>query len=530
MPQARDKLQLGNSWVVEDESDSNGASSCEGIERRRSTRQPHDEQGNTKKSRAFTEPELVMPSLIANSIDDSSYSGERPQIRRSPRKRTGKHINNGEYSRPNPRYVATKETREDNDRRPRKQRNQSGRGARDFVLPVVFYCFDVLSIAMRALKTPVSIFLAVYLFLGLLILLRNLFTTSVYSALSPICRIPGISLLNFSMCRSGLLSQQYQNSKDADPPVEFEELINVQSQFESILEGSAGGVSLPLDMKRSETSLRDLRTILRYSSLPSKNELIFEFNGFIETASIASNDLQKFNSHVGRAVDNILATARWTKRVLEGITVEQDSRGVFNTFFNDKLLAPFQPMRFSEARVLQQYTKHTRAVESEINRLIEEAQSLLSVLRNLDDRLDVIHGVAVRDDFHAQGSKEEVMSHLWTMLGGNRKALGKLDSHIKLLDQVNGYRQAAIAHVAGTMLKLQGMGAELEELRERVGTVELVGERKGVPLSVHIESIELGVERLEKRKIWARGVENEQMGKALVGNPDRDKRRQIGGV
>lgn len=525
MSRNRGKPQLGDSWVVEDESDSSGASSS-GVERHRSKRQSHDQRGPTRTSRVSVEPELVMPSLHANSIDGSWYSGEQPQIRRSPRKRLGKHVIHEEHSRPKPRDVATKETCEDSDRRLRKRRIRNGQRVRDFVLPIVSYCFDVLRIAMGALKTPVSIFLAMYLFVGLLILLRNLFTTSIYSALSPICRIPGASLLNSPICQSRLSSQQYQDLEGAEPPVEFEQLINVQSQFESILEESADGASLPLNMKRSETSLRDLRTLIRYSSLPSKNELVFEFNGFIETASIASSDLQKFNSHVGRAVDNVLATARWTKRVLDGVAAEHDSRGVFNAFFNDKLLGPFQPLRFSEATVLQQYIEHTRAVGGEINRLIDEAQSLLGVLRNLDDRLDVIHGVAVRDDLHAQNSKEEVMSHLWTMLGGNRKALGKLNSHIKLLNHVNGYRHAAIAHVAGTMLKLQGMGAELEELRERVGTVELVGEKRGVPLSVHIESIELGVERLEKRKIWARGVENEQMRKALLD----DKQREIGGI
>ena len=31
-----------------------------------------------------------------------------------------------------------------------------------------------------------------------------------------------------------------------------------------------------------------------------RNELVLEFDGFIETARIASYDLQKFNSHVGR--------------------------------------------------------------------------------------------------------------------------------------------------------------------------------------------------------------------------------------
>ena len=38
----------------------------------------------------------------------------------------------------------------------------------------------------------------------------------------------------------------------------------------------------------------------------------------------------------------------------------------------------------------------------EINRLVEEAQALLSVLLNLEDRLDLIHDIAVRDDLKAQ--------------------------------------------------------------------------------------------------------------------------------
>ncbi|KAL8875428.1 MAG: hypothetical protein Q9198_006215, partial [Flavoplaca austrocitrina] len=125
------------------------------------------------------------------------------------------------------------------------------------------------------------------------------------------------------------------------------------------------------------------------------------------------------------------------------------------------------------------------------------------------------------------GSKEETMSQLWTMLGGNRKALGKYESQLKLLRQVSIYRQTAIAHVVGTMLKLQAMGAELAELRERVGTVKLVGERAGVPLGVHIESIELGVERLEQRRNWARGVEEEQRRKSLVPGPSRDGIKEI---
>ncbi|KAL8663064.1 MAG: hypothetical protein Q9202_004204 [Teloschistes flavicans] len=470
-------------------------------------------------SKASADPELIMPSIHEDSIDGSRYSGEQSRVRKSPRKKIQAQRRNS---------VPRKENREieQNWRQSQKGPWNTVELAMSLTQPVIKWLYDVLGGAMGTLKPFISSILAVYILIGLLLVLKNLFTTSVYSALSPLCRIPGSSLLSLPMCHTRI--SQY--AEDAGNPVEFDQLVSVQNQFDAILEESAGGITLPLDMKRSETSLRDLRTIIRFSNLPSKNELVYEFNGFIETAGIASSDLQKFNSHVGRGVDNILATARWTKRVLDGVAEQHSSRGLIPSFITNSLLAPFQPVHFTEATVLQQYTAHTRAVEGEINHLIDEAQALLMVLRNLDDRLDVIHGISIRDNLHAQGSKEETMSHLWTMLGGNKKALGRYDSQIKLLGQVNMYRQSAIAHVAGTMVKLQAMGAELEELRERIGTVELVGGHKGgVPLSVHIEAIEMGVERLEERRDWARGLENERLRKALDRTDGKGGAREIEG-
>ncbi|KAL9600946.1 MAG: hypothetical protein Q9219_002881 [cf. Caloplaca sp. 3 TL-2023] len=539
---SRCKPQLGASWVVDDGNESGDDASSEGVElRRRSTHldqesspeptETHHQRSSYIAFGASAEPELIMPSICDNPKDGIWQTEQQPQLRRSPRKRGLKRTFDEERTASNHDSLNVKGNLKEK-RRSLEEPREPKTGTATVTLQVALqhitgWCYDIVGGALSTLKAPISYFLALYLLIGLLTLLKNLLTTSVYSALTPICRIPGISFLDLPMCRTSMTDQQLYYREEDAASVQFDQVMNVQSQFESILEESAGGVSLPLDMKHSETSLRDLRTVIRYSSLPSKNELVFEFNGFIETAGIASSDLQKFNSHVGRAVDSILATARWTKRVLDGVVIEHESRGLISGFFTDRILGPFQPIRFTETTIIQQYSEHTRLVEGEIKRLIGEAQALLGVLHNLDDRLDVIHGVAVRDNLHAQGSKEEVMSHLWTMLGGNRKALGKFESQLTLLNQVNMYRQTAIAHVAGTMLKLQAMSAELEELRERVGTVEVMGERRGIPLSVHIESIELGVERLEQRRHWARGVEKEEIQKALAKDAERDKRKNI---
>ncbi|KAL8740802.1 MAG: hypothetical protein Q9190_006528, partial [Brigantiaea leucoxantha] len=179
-----------------------------------------------------------------------------------------------------------------------------------------------------------------------------------------------------------------------------------------------------------------------------------------------------------------------------------------------------------------QYTTHTTTVSEEITLLITEAQSLLLTLSNLESRMETIHSLCLRNDLHIQGSKQEIMSQLWTLLGGNRQTIDRFNSQLQLLGQVNGYRQSALAHVTGMMVRLQAMGAELEDLRERAGGVELLvgtgaGGKGGIPLQVHIENIELGVERLEQRRNWAKQLENEQVKKALsYGN--KDERREIG--
>ncbi len=212
---------------------------------------------------------------------------------------------------------------------------------------------------------------------------------------------------------------------------------------------------------------------------------------------------------MGRAVDNVISITRWTTRVLDGIIERDSSRGLVNAFINDKLLAPFQPIKFTESILLDQYIQHTRLVEEEINQLIAEAQALLSVLANLENRLDVIHGLATRDGMQAKALKEDILSELWSMVGGNRGKLSKMDRQLDLLQQVGQYRRNAYAHISGTILRLQAMGAGLEDLRERVGSPELLRDRVDIPLSVHIENIQRGVERLEEGRRTTKKLEND---------------------
>jgi hypothetical protein len=540
------KSQLGESWVVNDTDGSDASLEEEApvqqpparkfVESKRPEerdmptplRSPASRRRSSRASSAVPEPELIMPSLHNDGLGGSWFAGPSSKKDISqPRKRTSK------ASTPKPAEVARGNGKSAPARRLEGLAQPGQRTESDIIAPLIDilgsiaeWLLDILGGALKALKRPISWVLAIYAFAGLLTLVQNLLTNSVYSALSPICRIPGSSFFHLPMCES---STPKLRTQDAGAAVEFDQLMTVQSRFEDILEQSAAGVSLPLDMKRGETSIRDLRQVVRFSQLSSRNELVLEFDGFIETARIASYDLQRFNSHVGRGVDNVLATARWTQRVLDDMAQKQSSRGIIPSFINDKILAPFQPLQYTESKLLDQYIQHTRIVSEEIETLIAEAQALLGVLQNLEDRLEVIHGISYRDNMHAQVSKDEILSQLWTLLGGNRAALGKYNKQLSLLRQVGEYRKIAWAHVSGTILKLQAMGAELEELRERVGSAELLRHRADIPLAVHLESIRLGVERLEKGREAARELEKQHLERVLDRGNQPDTRLLVEG-
>lgn len=512
------ETELGDSWVVnENHSDQDGDSDF------RITDNEREEQAAPPPRRGSRNPSKVHTGTAESIITQNRISQPEPEFT-MPRL---EHSSEIRQRKPSIRKLG----------RPRKEVKQES-DTQDAVLNyaqqmleyagnVLFHLLDVVGIAFKAMKKPLGYIIAGYILIGIMMMTKNLATQSLYAALSPLCRVPGSSLLDLPFCvaKSGVA-----NHGTEPPPPEFEKLMESQSKFEDILASSSVGLSLPADMKRSEAAVRDLRTLVRYSSLRSRNELALEFDGFIETARMASADLQRFNSHTGGAADIIISTARWTMRTLDEVNQQQASRSGLAAFVSDTVLAPFQPARLTPSLVLDQYIAHTRAVEGQIHRLLEEAQALVIILHNLEERLDIIYDISVRDGQTASVKREELLGQLWTILGGNKSELRKYSSQLSLLQAVSRYRETAWAHVSTTVLKLQAMSAELEELRERVGTVGLLEGRKDVPLRIHLEAIQLGVERLEGGRTAMRTAEKEYLDRALHKVPAEDESKAARGT
>ncbi|KAK8162204.1 hypothetical protein BKA80DRAFT_272148 [Phyllosticta citrichinensis] len=530
-PQSRTKAKqskkrrtnrVSQSWVGV--SPGNSTSSLPSATAPRRTRQPTPRTD-------FEEPQLVMPSPEGSFMQSSAGIRSRRRV-----------SSNREDDDGSPRVVPTM-------RRSRPMAKLSRQSEppeepytilapldwiwQNFVHPIVRLLFSLFFPTFYFLQPILSIMLAiVILFATGRALFDNYFQTSLGPLVTPlttvftsICYLPGVAVLRLPLCEPSL-------PKTAGP-VEFDDLVRVQSSFDDVLTAAIQSAGLPAEMKRSENAIRDVRTVVKYSALPSRNELSFEFDGFVSTAGRASRELQIFNSNIGKAVDRILSVNKWTLQTIEHVVDVEASQGAIprllsHTPILSTLLSPLLgPYSTDTAHrlLLEQYTRHTSVIESQIATLIGQAQALLSLLDDLDANLDRIHDVTARDELTARATRDELLRDIWTLLGGRRADRARNAHQLRLLDDVSRYRRSARAHVAAVILKLQAIGSELESLRERVAAPETAagaaaagvdpddlldaaglggvdGKGPGAPFAItlHIENIQRGVERLERQR------------------------------
>ncbi|KAI8933862.1 hypothetical protein NX059_009560 [Plenodomus lindquistii] len=360
---------------------------------------------------------------------------------------------------------------------------------RRFLFPFLEEVFKIFAYAMHHFIRPI---LGVVLGIGIIIFglqtATGVLRSSLKNALlAPICSLPA-STFFIPACR------------EEAPHANFEDLIAVQNQFDDIVEASKDVHTLPAAIKNSELAIRDLRTLVKFSRLPSRNELDNEFENFILTAKEASQDLARYNARIGGATDRIIATNKWTMNVLRGIDEDSSSTGAVGNAINALTRSFSTPAQSLQARIYDQYVQHISRNKDEIDTLILSAGSLLWVLTNLDERLTTIYGIAVGDDNTITAKNDELLSSLWTKLGGNRADKTANAKSLNLLKNIYAYRKKAVIHVSETLVKLQEIQAELENLREGVAAPALVGDVEGgggMPIEYHVDLISRGVERLQ---------------------------------
>ncbi|KAK8008986.1 hypothetical protein PG991_011537 [Apiospora marii] len=459
-------------------------------------------------------PEFFMPKVPMESPRRSVRSSRTIQPEYDERVVTRRRMNR----QPSDASGQAYQRRHVPDRRPQRDSHKTdslwdrfAASTPSFIFDVVAWCLSILGMALNIAKYPLAICLAVYILLGAGMMVRNMVTNSISTSLSPLCRIPGASMLDLPFCPD-LPTVPGSAGK---MPVEFDELMNVQSNFEKVLEDSAKGVSLPMEMKRAEASVRDLRTLIKHSDLPGREELVYEFDGYIDNVRTIATDLQTFNTHVGGAVDSVISINRWTSRYIDSIAAEREANDNIVARWSGWLFSPFTPQVFDERMLLDKYVEHTGLVSDKIANLIVEAQAALRLLSQAENNLELINDHVVRSGNDLKAKKSEVFWDLWTLVGANNKRLHNLKAQLGLLEQVETQRTSAVEQLIGLVHDLGDIQTKLSDLRDRVVAPELLADQTSIPLSVHIETINAGVERLESARSRIRAEENDRMQQAL---------------
>jgi hypothetical protein len=471
------------------------------------------------------DPEFRMPILDVDAPDDGRRGGNRrdkpqPFFKESSggfRDERGVRQRKKGVNSPSKRRYMAVDVHEDDDERKTLQ-DRIADHLPTALLHVLKWFLDVIVLSFRYAQRPLAVLVMLYILFGAIVMTQNMVTKSLSTTLSPICWLPGMSRLNLPFCPfpSGDFNEGLRQ------PVEFDDLMNVQSKFEQILEKNADTASLPMEMKQSELVVRDLRTLVKHSTIQTRDELVLEFDGYIDVARQTVTDLQRFNTHCGGAVDAIVSINRFTARFIDSLDPgnEQNAQSLVQRF-SSWIFYPFTPSdrSFSEYMVLNKYIEHTALVSERIEKLVLEAQALLRQIDKAENHLDRIYDISSQSTASVAWDRDQVFWNLWTFLGGNKAKLHNLSQQLVLLRQIDVKRKMAIAQVSALIVELQGIQTNLEDLRDRVSEPRLLQDPNTkvgpIPISVHIETINEGVERLQNARKRIQAEEDDRYNEAL---------------
>lgn len=188
-----------------------------------------------------------------------------------------------------------------------------------------------------------------------------------------------------------------------------------------------------------------------------------------------------------------------------------------------RLLQAISPIKLgptAEEIIAEAFTLAMDESEQTMEKLIVEAEVSWQNLEQLDADIGTLHEMITREDKHTTAERDQLLGELWTKVGGNKKTVQDYGGRLGLLNGLGEYRKQAAAHVKAALRALHTMSDDLEVLRERVGAPGLLESK--LPLHVHMESIQKGLERLhEGRMAWrGREISEEVIGMLLHGGSE----------
>ncbi|KAJ3714094.1 hypothetical protein C8R42DRAFT_683063 [Lentinula raphanica] len=387
----------------------------------------------------------------------------------------------------------------------RRSRDEWSTGAVDLIKFTIRYIVDVIGGGIHLLRFPLS----VLLFLILFMFIMGRISSMIKTALQPLCIVPGIS--SSALCRNNDIPRSGNKGAPASPRwADYPGLMKAESlTFEKLLDDSVGGSGLSLDIKKAEMATADLATLVKFSKLTSKELIAESLLEFVQDARRTGRGLQRLGSKVGGAVDQIIAVNDYAANSIAAAQASPPS-----ILYS---IIPFYSTTTTEEIVLHTFVNAMGVLSSTIGRLIVEAEVQLSNLERMEERLSVLRELVAREDSSVSSAKSELLSDMWSriraMVGADKQVLKGYDDRLKLLKDLGEYRKQALAHVVSALQALRALSDDMEDMRERVSGPELAGFH--IPVEVHLNSINLGLQRMKESRVKARQKEEETIKRVL---------------
>ncbi|CAI2165838.1 7043_t:CDS:2 [Funneliformis geosporum] len=327
----------------------------------------------------------------------------------------------------------------------------------------VFHIKNILVGALSILKPIFSIILAVYLGWVGLAFLSDTFQFQQDLSLV-ICKIPIVSYI--PLCQT--------------PIPDFSRLVNRQVEtYEQIMDQQLSyngpSSSLALDIKKAELATADLRTLIKYSSLTTSNELVDRLTEFVDKARIVGRNLQLLQARTRSSLDNLITYNLFALKALEDVRDNKASSNELAVAYNQMM----------------------SLIESDLKRMILVSQDALGSLTDLDEMLLSLHDLATYESTYQKTEHNKLLAELWSRIGFNVVKKNIFQDNFELLRDLDKQRRMAVSQVQTTLYSLTSYQLDMEELREHVSRPSIIE----MPVELHIENVGKGIERLRNSKV-----------------------------
>ncbi|KZF24269.1 hypothetical protein L228DRAFT_266616 [Xylona heveae TC161] len=382
----------------------------------------------------------------------------------------------------------------------------------------------VLSIAVevvvtmpRLLRIPMSIALTVFIVYQIIGAVTNTVAKSVHASLSPLCLIPGASLFNLSICKSSSPLPVLEKLKlgSVPPPVDFGQLITIESPIEGLLHAGIQHMPLSQYLIQGEMRVRQLRTRVRVSSFKNRGELLDILEAFIGKTHETVDTVLLFNSRLRGLLDLIAIQTNSTIRRLEWMAEKDfiEPPGALSRSMQWLVPGYIDLWTYRMREMTNAFTYHKRFVLDRLEKIISSGEYILNGLDSLDYLLNELHKRLLPADAGDRTYSAENLSIMWSILctwgrreeGGIWTGLSAEDKEkLSHLTEFDKHRRATRSHVGNSTLTLRTMAAALKHLSENIDDSRLIdasarpSPSSALSLSAHIQILRKGAETLTK--------------------------------